>query len=52
LNLPDWFTPIFIFAVIDWVVVENIFLWLMYREIRKLRKELKEALVKRWESHG
>jgi hypothetical protein len=41
LNLPDWFTPIFIFAVIDWVVVENIFLWLMYREIRKLRKELK-----------
>jgi hypothetical protein len=24
----------------------------MYREIRKLRKELKEALVKRWESHG
>jgi hypothetical protein len=38
--------PIFIFAVIDWVVVENIFLWLMYREMRKLRRELKEALKK------
>jgi hypothetical protein len=44
--VPDWFVPIFIFAVIDWVVVENIFLWLMYREIRKLRGELKEALKK------
>jgi hypothetical protein len=46
LNVPDWFVPIFIFAVIDWVVVENVFLWLMYREIRKLRRELKEALKK------
>jgi len=46
LNVPDWFVPIFIFAVIDWVVVENIFLWLMYREIKKLRGELKEALKK------
>jgi len=46
LNVPDWFVPIFIFAVIDWVVVENIFLWLMYREMRKLRGELKEALKK------
>jgi hypothetical protein len=46
LSFPDWFTPIFIFAVIDWVVVENVFLWLMYREIRKLGKELKEALKK------
>jgi hypothetical protein len=44
--VPDWFVPIFIFAVIDWVVVENIFLWLMYREMRKLRGELKEALKK------
>jgi fructose-specific phosphotransferase system IIC component len=42
---PDWFTPIFIIAVIDWLVVENLFLWLMYREMRKLRKELKEALA-------
>lgn len=46
MNVPDWFVPIFIFAVIDWVVVENIFLWLMYREIKKLRGELKEALKK------
>jgi hypothetical protein len=46
MSLPDWFIPIFIFAVIDWVIVENIFLWLMYREIRKLRKELKEAMAK------
>jgi hypothetical protein len=46
LNVPDWFVPIFIFAVIDWVVVENIFLWLMYREVRRLRGELKEVLKK------
>lgn len=42
-SLPDWFTPIFIFAVIDWVVVENVWLWLVYREVRRMRKALEEA---------
>jgi hypothetical protein len=41
---PDWFIPIFIFAVIDWVIVENLFLWLMYREVKRLRRELKGVL--------
>jgi len=42
MTVPDWFTPIFIFAVIDWVIVENIFLiWALY-ELRKMRKEVEK----------
>jgi hypothetical protein len=44
LSFPEWFIPVFIFAVIDWVVVENIFLWLMYREIKKLREDVRKLL--------
>jgi len=42
MTVPDWFTPMFIFAVIDWVIVENVFLiWALY-ELRKMRKEVEK----------
>jgi hypothetical protein len=50
--LPDWFIPIFIFAVIDWVIVENLFLWLMYKEVKRLRREMKELLENLGEKCG
>jgi len=37
---PDWFTYLFMFAVIDWVIVENVVLVWALRELIRIRKLL------------
>ena len=39
---PDWFVPIFIFAVIDWVIIENVVLIWSLIELRRIRKILEK----------
>ena len=41
--IPEWFTPIFIFAVIDWVIVENVLLVWALIELRRIRKQLEKG---------
>lgn len=38
--LPDWFIPVFIIAVIDWLIVENVVLIWLLREVRRMRRAI------------